>query len=177
MIETTDFTIEVIPFKNYKDYSLLSAHVHSLMEHPEHYVSCTGSCFEELTEENSILIGIYQDHRLIAGFLALAPSEEENYANYLEEPFDLDTVIHMETVAVHEDYRGYHLQKRLLLCAEPFILSKFPRKVNALCTVHPDNIPSSRNVELAGYKKIAYVPDIYGGSQRNIYYKKLIPSR
>lgn len=173
MKNNTEWSIELIPYAHYIDYSRLSAHVHEIMEQKEKYVPCTDQWFDELTEENSLLIGIYDDDQLIAGFLALVPSEAENYANYLDTPFDFDTVIHMESVAVHEDCRGHHLQEQLLLAVEPFILAKYPKRVNALCTVHPDNIASSQSVEHAGYRKIAFVPHMYDCSPRNIYYKKL----
>lgn len=168
-----DLKIEQIPFERYIDYSRLSDHVHDLMDQKECYVPCTGEWFDELTEDNSILVGIYDGEMLIAGFLALVPTEEENYANYLENPLDFHTVIHMETVAVHEDYRGQRLQEQLMHTIEPLILAKYPKRVNALCTVHPDNAASVRSVEQAGYQKIAYVPNMYDSYERNIYYKQL----
>ncbi len=173
MKNNTELKIEQIPYEHYMDYSRLSAHVHEIMEQKERYVPCTDQWFDELTEENSILIGIYDDKQLVAGFLALVPSHEENYAHYLNPPFDFDTVIHMETVAVHEDYRGHHLQEQLILAIEPMILSKYPKRVNALCTVHPDNVASLRSVERAGYREMAFVPNMYDSYERNIYYKKL----
>ncbi|MGN0415863.1 MAG: GNAT family N-acetyltransferase [Agathobacter sp.] len=172
MEKNTDLKIERIPYEHYIDYSRLSDHVHSLMEHKERYVPCTGDWFDELTEENSILMGIYDNQKLIAGFLALVPSDEENYANYLDNHIDLDTVIHMETAAVHENYRGQHLQEQLMLAIEPLIFAKYPKRVNALCTVHPENSASLRNVEHAGYQNIAFVPNMYD-NERYIYYKRL----
>ena len=165
--------IQLIPYERYMDYSRLSAHVHQIMEHRERYVPCTENWFDELTEENSILIGIYDDKKLIAGFLALVPTPEESYSNYLESPFAFDTVIHMESVAVHEDFRGHHLEEQLILAIEPIILEKFPNRVHALSTIHPDNIASAKNAKRAGYRKIAFVPDMYDGNERDIYYKKL----
>ena len=66
---------------------------------------------------------------------------------------ELERVIHMDTAAVHPDFRGHGLQRRLIGAAEPELRGKI-----LLCTIHPDNIFSLQNMQKLGYtieKKVA----------------------
>lgn len=58
-------------------------------------------------------------------------------------------VVHMDTAAVHPDYRGQKLQYRMMMEAEKEI-ARSGEKI-LLCTVHPDNCYSIRNVLQQGY--------------------------
>ena len=59
---------------------------------------------------------------------------------------DLSRVVHMDTAAVHPDYRGQGLQYRMMLQAEAELAGKI-----LLCTIHPDNRYSLNNVLKQGY--------------------------
>ena len=59
---------------------------------------------------------------------------------------DLMRVVHMDTAAVHPDYRGQKLQHRMMLHAEKELAGKI-----LLCTIHPDNRYSLNNVLKQGY--------------------------
>ena len=66
---------------------------------------------------------------------------------------ELERVIHMDTAAVHPDFRGHGLQRRLISAVEPELQGKI-----LLCTIHPDNIFSLQNMQKLGYtieKKVA----------------------
>ena len=59
---------------------------------------------------------------------------------------ELERVIHMDTAAVHPDYRGQGLQNRMMGHAEEELKGKI-----LLCTIHPDNRYSLNNVLKLGY--------------------------
>lgn len=58
-------------------------------------------------------------------------------------------VINMDTVAVHPDYRGQGLQRKLMTIAESEILQQGSRIL--LCTIHPENQYSLQNAQRQGY--------------------------
>ena len=59
---------------------------------------------------------------------------------------DLKRVVHMDTAAVHPDYRGQGLQHRMMHHAEQELGGKI-----LMCTIHPDNRYSLNNVLKQGY--------------------------
>ena len=59
---------------------------------------------------------------------------------------ELERVIHMDTAAVHPDFRGYGLQRKLIRAAEPELQGKI-----LLCTIHPDSCYSLQNMQKMGY--------------------------
>ena len=77
---------------------------------------------------------------------------------------------HMDTAVVDPDYRGNHLQSRMLAEAEAELSRRSFRHLFA--TVHPDNIYSLRNVTGNGYR-IIKTCEMYGGLPRHILYKEL----
>lgn len=82
----------------------------------------------------------------------------------------LHRVAHMESAAVHPNYRGKGLQGKLLQRAEEIEASRGTRFLMA--TVHPDNVYSLRNLEIAGYKCILET-EKYGGLRRKVLCKEL----
>ena len=63
---------------------------------------------------------------------------------------ELLQVIHMDTAAVHWDYRGLGLQRRMVQAAEKELSGQGSRIL--LCTVHPDNRYSLKNMQQQGYE-------------------------
>lgn len=92
-----------------------------------------------------------EDNCLAGAFSIIYPGlTEMNYGydlDFSEE--DLLRVVNMDTAAVHPDFRGRGLQKRLMQTAEQAI-SETGHKI-LLCTVHPDNRYSLQNVCNQGY--------------------------
>ena len=90
-----------------------------------------------------------EDGRLAAVFSIIRPGLRRWNLGYeigLEEE-KLARVVHMDTAAVHPDYRGRGLQKRMMALAEGELGGKI-----LLCTIHPDNRFSLGNALKLGYR-------------------------
>lgn len=89
--------------------------------------------------------------RMAAAFDILHPGlASYNYGydlSFLEE--DLQRVVHMDSSAVHPDYRGLGLQRKMVQTAEEELLGTGKRIL--LCTVHPENSFSLNNMLKQGY--------------------------
>lgn len=89
--------------------------------------------------------------RLAAAFDILHPGLDSfNYGYDLgltEE--ELLQVVHMDTSAVHRDYRGQGLQRKMVHTAEEELSGQGKRIL--LCTVHPENRYSLNNMLNQGY--------------------------
>ena len=81
----------------------------------------------------------------------------------------LRKVVCMDTAAVHPDYRGRGIQKRLLETAETYLQGTGERYL--LCTIHPENRFSLNNALKQGYE-IRRTLEKYG-SVRHILCKKI----
>ena len=77
---------------------------------------------------------------------------------------------HMETCVVHPDYRGHHLEARLMESA--IELLKTTGYCHLLGTVHPDNIPSVKAFLDNGFH-VEKTLKKYGGKLRHIMYRKI----
>ena len=82
---------------------------------------------------------------------------------------ELLRVIHMDTAAVHRDYRGLGLQRRLLERIEQELAGQGRRIL--LCTVHPENSYSLNNMLKQGYRIEKHVEKY--GSERFILRKEI----
>jgi ribosomal protein S18 acetylase RimI-like enzyme len=80
----------------------------------------------------------------------------------------LSEVVHMDSLAVHPDFRGMHLQKTLLIHGERYLSST--SYLYYMATVHPDNKYSLRNFLDLGYK-IVKTTVKYNGYPRHILLK------
>ena len=83
---------------------------------------------------------------------------------------DLLKSAHMETVVIAPEYRGHHLQARLMSKAEEDL--KATGYKHLLCTIHPENPYSLNNVLSLGYK-VEKLVEKYGGLPRNILLKEI----
>lgn len=92
------------------------------------------------------------DTRLAAIFTILHPGlQSHNYGYDLDlSEEELQLVIHMDTAAVHRDYRGLGLQGKMVQMAEKELSGK-GRKI-LLSTVHPENRFSLNNMLRLGYE-------------------------
>lgn len=83
---------------------------------------------------------------------------------------DLMKSAHMETVIIAPEYRGHHLQARLMAKAEEDLKSAGYKHL--LCTIHPENPYSLNNALSLGYK-VEKLVEKYGGLPRNILLKEI----
>ncbi len=96
---------------------------------------------------------------------------EENLGRDIGLPASqLSRVAHMDTAIVLPQYRGAHLQRRMMAYAEQELKKEGFRYL--CCTVHPDNRYSLENVLSQGYR-IAAVKEKYGGYLRAVLVKEL----
>lgn len=103
----------------------------------------------EMMERDAVDIWLAEDgDRIAAVFCIVYPGLEAFNIGYdlgfSEE--NLSRVVHMDTAAVHPDYRGRGLQKRMMAHAEGELQGKI-----LLCTIHPDNLYSLNNALKLGY--------------------------
>ena len=93
-----------------------------------------------------------ESDRMAAAFHILYPGLASwNYGYDLNLPReDLLLVIHMDSAAVHRDYRGLGLQRKLVQTAEAELSG--PGRGILLCTVHPENRYSLNNMQKQGYE-------------------------
>ncbi len=114
------------------------------------------------------------DNRIAAMFYTIVPGLSEiNYGQDLDcTEEELLRVVHMDTVAVHPEYRGLGLHRKLVALAEEELSSR--GEAILLCTVHPDNCYSLRNVLAQGYT-IQKRLEKYG-SVRYILRKDILPN-
>lgn len=112
-----------------------------------------------------------RDGELAGFFIVDFPDEgEKNLGHELKfEPERLRLTAHMDSAAVKPQYRGHHLQGRLLEAAERELCS-YPFEY-LFCTVHPENHASLHTMLKDGYVVIA-TKKKYHGYMRHILYKK-----
>ena len=107
----------------------------------------------QMMADRTMELWVAMDGQRMAGALSiLHPGQKEyNYGHHLG--FDqeqLMRVINMDSAAVHPDYRGQGLQRRLLDTAEQELRERGGRYL--LCTIHPENRFSLNNALKQGYE-------------------------
>ena len=111
------------------------------------------------------------ESRVAAVFSVLHPGlESYNYGydlGFSDE--ELQKVVHMDTAAVHKDYRGLGLQGRMVQIAEKSLEGQGSKIL--MSTVHPDNQFSLNNMLRQGYE-IQLCVEKYG-SERFILRKNI----
>jgi len=117
---------------------------------PEIFRLDTEDYFRRHFDAERGVIGAFAGDRLIAyGILSFPGESEDNFGRDIGLPPDeLKSVAHLETSAVHPDYRGNGLQKKIFEIH--FRTLENGNYAHALCTVSPKNYPSLRNMFDAG---------------------------
>lgn len=150
----------------------LQEYVRAQMPRPELFLPDT---YEELRGmlQNDLCVGTWVGSELAAFFiLRCCGDNEHNYANVLGVPrSDWAYWANADSAAVHPDYRGNALQRRMMLVAEQW---RDPKIIGIGATVSPENPYSLNNALGCGYT-IAKRCEMYGGHDRYVLQKRLAP--
>lgn len=149
--------------------------VYESLEQKEWYVADNAEyTFEMLHSKKGIgYMALNMENNEIAGiFMVTFPGDsKENLGNdigFSREQRLLSA--HMDSAAVLPQYRGHHLQYRLMQEAEKDLRALGFRYL--LCTIHPDNRYSKNNALRQGYC-VMKTTEKYGGYLRDVLMKEL----
>lgn len=140
-------------------------------EHPDWFVADDEAFVRaHLADRGFVIVAETMDGRIAGFFLVKEPEDNENLGVYLGfEKEKLARVAIMDSAAVGSEFRGHGLQGKMLEAAEA-ILDK-ERFSYLMCTVHPDNLYSLRNMQKHGYE-IKTKTRCYGSLERDILLKE-----
>lgn len=85
---------------------------------------------------------------------------------------DIEEWIEMSNMGVLPEYRGMHLQQKMIIEAENMMKARFNKIKYSIATVHPANMASLKSFLNNGYKKVKEIK-LYGGKDRCIVMKSL----
>ena len=150
----------------------LLSDVRDAMEHKEWFYLDPPEVVREMMADGTMELWIAVDGERLAGVLDILHPGIDEYNYGYDLGFDRDQlmrVINMDSAAVHPDYRGQGLQRRLLKVAEEELQGKGERYL--LCTIHPENRFSLNNALKVGYEIKKTLPKY--GSVRHVLCKKI----
>ena len=144
-----DIRIRKIELDELDKYLEFSHVVKNMMAEDDWFFLDPDEEVRQMMAQDRMDIWLAEDEKRIAAVLCIVYPGMENFnigydLGFSEE--DLKRVVHMDTAAVHPDYRGRGLQKRMMAHAEQELEGKI-----LLCTIHPDNRYSLNNVLKLGY--------------------------
>lgn len=123
---------------------------------------------ESYLQSPNFILGCFERDKLIAYCSIVIPGDDVDNLGW-DLLWTREKVLScavLDTVVVHPNYRGQHLQRRLMDYAAA-LLQDNPNIKYVLTTVSPLNQYSLQNVEAAGYQIMARKPK-YGGKDRFI---------
>lgn len=137
------------------------------------YVKAHIMVSESNVNENGFgIVACSEDGKIVGIFIIRYPQKaDDNLGRDMRfSDTELLQVVHMESAAVLPEYRGNHLQEKMLRYAESFIDKKNYHYLMA--TVSPDNPASYLTFEKCGYQ-LMKTKEKYGGLMRRIYLKRV----
>lgn len=173
-----NFKIEQLTETDLPKIMQVMEEVKQSVEVKEWFVADDEAYVRKVLSEKGFIVGAaeLESSELAGFFMVYYPDTENNMGTYagLSKP-ELAKVVYMDSAAVKEKYRGNRLQQRMLAAVEE-ILQKRQKEAGLdrmylMCTVHPDNVFSLRNMEKGGYKIVTRAK-MYGGLERYILCKK-----
>ena len=151
-----NFTIRKGTVADAERYIRLLADIKSQMSQEQWFFVDPEDYIRESLADGTMEVWFAEDGQRIAGaFHIIHPGlHPDNYGYELDfSPEALLKVIHMDSAAVHPDYRGHRLQQKLMAHIEEDLRSRFPGSI-LLTTVHPENLYSLMNVQAMGYAPV-----------------------
>jgi len=164
-------TVEILDGKSLKKIVELEKNIVENLPSRDLFQDDTDDLILDFLGRRGLAYGVINEDNLIACSALYFPGErEENLGIDIGLEEDLQTVVHLETIMVHPDYRGNGLQKIL---AEILIKEAKNRGFkHVLATVSPKNTVSYTNFEKLGFKKIT-TKIKFGDKLRDIMYMKI----
>jgi ribosomal protein S18 acetylase RimI-like enzyme len=171
-----EFSVERAYLSEYQTLADLIQSVWKQIERKDWFVADEPESIRCLLEEEKGIAfkAVETSSGALAGVLIVAMygNGEENLGYDIGLPKEeLDTVAHIESIAVLPECRGFKLQNSLMQEAKKELALRGFRYL--MCTVHPENIYSKANAVRQGYK-VVMTKEKYGGFIRDIMMKKLI---
>lgn len=124
-----------------------------------------------MEEQGFAVVACDSAGKIAASLIVRYPGEaEDNLGRDIGlESAELFRVVHMETAVVLPEYRGHHLERKLIQYAEELLDTRKYRHL--LATVSPVNPASYKSVEACGYR-VMVTKEKYVGLMRRVYYKE-----
>lgn len=170
---TKEFELRRLFPRNLKEVMNLQARVSNVLDVPKVFALTSEEEFLE-----SMLVdycyGIFDGEKLIAQSISVL--NRESYRNLGQTCLQERAVeyVTFDTIQVHEEYRGYGIQKFFIQEAERLVQLVEAKYI--LATVSPENVPSLRNFEESGFKSIRTQKmsgKLYGNAMRELVCKQV----
>ena len=168
-----NLTIRKATCADAENYISLLNHIKSRMTESQWFYIDPPEYIRQSLSDGTMELWLAEDGDRIAGaFHIIHPGlHPDNYGYELSfTEAELLRVIHMDSAAVHPDYRGRKLQQKLMAIIEEDLKKRFPGAI-LLTTVHPENLYSLYNVQSMGYTPVLRLAKY--GSERYILRKDM----
>lgn len=171
-VENAELNIRRLHHMEVVDIRALTMDVVSRLPSQELFEMSEEQYLREHVEEKGEIYGAYVDRNLVAySVLAFPGRSESNLGSEFGVPeHELFRVAALDSTIVHECARGLGLQRQFHELREK--RAKEKGCLYLYSTVHPDNRPSIKNLEAAGFI-LQFTRPMYGGKTRHCYAKRL----
>lgn len=173
-MKKNEFLIRIAQLDDAEEIHRIMVEVSSSLEDSSLYV-CDDLAYvkEQISQTGFAVVACNYEQKIVGSFVIRYPAEaEDNLGLDIDLPDDeLGKVVHMESAVVLPEYRGNHLQRKMLAFAETLIDKN--KYCHFLATASPSNPASCKTFENSGYTSVL-TKEKYGGLIRNIYRKDVI---
>lgn len=148
------------------------------MKNKEMFVTGSVEHFKDRYKKGYItMFGCFDDDKLVAEFCYSIPEDGLGYGAYSGLEITVGTVAQMDSCAILEKYRGFGLQKKMLLVSEEDVKNRYPAVRHIFAIAHPENIYSCKNLIDCGYRELIRWDNMpvpkHENLKRILFYKKV----